>query len=270
MIGLILKSVRETWVITAIMGAAMLALEVALHVILPQFQTQADDLFLQVPFIRTVISALMGADVGESFTTTLLQAILWLHPVVLTVAWAHAIILCTRIPAGEIERGTIDVLLAQPLSRRAVYAGDSLVCLASGLAVLLGAFLGTRIGAAIWTPDDGALVSTVLLILLNFAALYVAVAGLASLVSALTSRRGKAMGIAFAIVVGSFLLNFLAQAWEPARAVSFLGVLEYYRPADVLRTGRAPVGDVVTLLAIGAASWIAGCVVFQRRDIATA
>jgi len=270
MSGVILKSVRETWVITLIMAIALCVLELLLHAILPQFQAQASELFMQMPFFRTMISALMGADVGDSFSASVIQAILWLHPVVLTVVWAHAIILCSRVPPGEIDRGTIDVLLAQPVSRRRLYLGDSIVCAASGLVVLVGAFIGTRIGAAVWMPDATPGFRSVLLVLANFAALYIAVAGLSCLVSSCLSSRGRALGIVFAIVLASFLLNFLAQAWAPARAVSFLGVLEYYRPADILRTGNAPVADVAVLLATGLVAWIVGCEVFARRDIRAA
>lgn len=49
----------------------------------------------------------------------------------------------------------------------------------------------------------------------------------------------------------------------------FLSVIEYYRPANILKTGSLPVGDIVVLLAIGGIAWIAGCEITARRNICT-
>ncbi len=77
------------------------------------------------------------------------------------------------------------------------------------------------------------------------------------------------MGLLFGIVLASFLLNFLARFWEPAQHFAFLSVIGYYRPAQILSTGGLPVGDVATLLAVGAAAWVAGSEIFARRSICT-
>jgi hypothetical protein len=99
--------------------------------------------------------------------------------------------------------------------------------------------------------------------------LYLAVGGLAWLVSASSNRRGPAILIVFLILLASFLLNFLAQFWEVARNVSFLGILDYYRPLYILRDGRVPWSDIGVLLTVAASLWTAAGVVFSRRDVCT-
>jgi len=47
-----------------------------------------------------------------------------------------------------------------------------------------------------------------MLVMANFFGVYLAVGGIAFLVSALSDRRGRAMAVVFAIVLASFLLNF--------------------------------------------------------------
>ena len=73
-----------------------------------------------------------------------------------------------------------------------------------------------------------------------------------------------------AVVLASFLLTFLAEFWEPAKTISFLSLLNYYRPALVFQEGGAwPLGDMIVLLAIGGVFWTLGGVIFERRDICT-
>ena len=74
---------------------------------------------------------------------------------------------------------------------------------------------------------------------------------------------------AFTVVVMSFLLSFLAQYWEPAKSLSFLSMLHYYKPLLILREAAWPVRDMVTLAACGAVFWLAGGLQFARRDICT-
>jgi hypothetical protein len=103
----------------------------------------------------------------------------------------------------------------------------------------------------------------------NLLALYVAVGGLALLVSSVCSRRGRAVGIVLGVLLASFLLNFLVPFWAPAERVSFLGVLDHYRPAQIL-TGRGGAArGIATLLAIGLVCWAGALAVFSRRSIAT-
>ncbi len=108
----------------------------------------------------------------------------------------------------------------------------------------------------------------------NFYCLYLAVGGIAFLVSSLSDRRGRAMGVVFGVLLASFLLNFIAQFWEPARYVSFLSLLNYYQPLALLQspdTGWAawPVTDMAVLTGIGVALWAVGGTCFARRDICT-
>jgi hypothetical protein len=103
----------------------------------------------------------------------------------------------------------------------------------------------------------------------NLFALYIATGGVTLVASSIASRQGHATAVGFAVVAGSFLLNFLVPYWPAADAVSFLGLMEYYRPALILRDGVFPIGDVLVLALIGAGLWLAGMEITARRDIVT-
>lgn len=267
--GLLNKTLHEVWLMTLLFGCALLAVMALLTYVLPQFQEGMSELFDQLPFVKSLIDALLGTDVGEEITTRTMQVLLWVHPTVLVLLWAHAIVFCTRMPAGEIDRGTIDFLLGLPASRRAVYFGEVAVWLSAGVFMLLMGLLGHRLMSTVMPAETRPALGDVLPAIVNLYCVYVAVGGLTLLVSASSNHRGRAIGVAFGIVLASFLLNFIAQFWEPAQAIAFASVMEYYRPAEILQSGNFPTRDVATLLIIGGAAVVAGGEIVARRSIST-
>ena len=267
--GLLTKTLYEVWLPTLLFGCSLLVVMALLTHVLPQLQEGLSGILNQVPFVRSMLTALLGTELGNQINARTMQAFLWVHPVVLALLWAHEIALCTRMPAGEIDRGTIDVLLSLPVSRRTVYVGESMVWLASGILILAMGLLGHRLAAPAMSAPTRPDLWTAVLVVANLYCVYVAVGGIAFLVSALSDRRGRAMAIVFGIVLASFLLNFVAQFWEPARQVAFLGIMEYYQPAKILQNGDFPGGDVAVLLLVGGVCWLLGGEVLARRSICT-
>jgi len=267
--GLLLKTWYEVWLMTLLFGCALLGVNALLTYVIPHFQEGIIEIIERIPFVQPMLTAMLGTELGDEISARTLQAFLWVHPTVLALLWAHAIVFCTRMPAGEIDRGTIDVLLGLPVSRRAAYYGEAIAWLAAGLVILLMGFTGHCLTSSFIPDEERPEFSRALMVLANLYCVYVAVGGIATLVSSLSSHRGGAMAIAFAIVLASFLLNFVAQFWEPAEQVAFLSVMDYYRPAQNLQSGDFPAADVTVLLSVGAAALLLGGEVVARRSICT-
>lgn len=268
-LGLLAKSFREVRWQTLGMCLAVGTVMGLLTIVLPQVQSGLSDDLKRLPFVKSMLTALLGTELGEEFSSRAMQAFLWTHPVVLALTWAHEIILCTRVPAGEIDRGTIDTLLSLPVSRRAVFLSEVVTWSASGFLMLATGYLGHVLASPAMPPDMRPGPGLAATILTNLYCVYLAVGGIAFLASSLSNRRGLAMGGVFALVLASFLLNFLAQFWFPARKVAFLSVMEYYRPAQIVMSGQFPAGDVAVLLSVAALTLVIACEVFARRGIAT-
>jgi ABC-type transport system involved in multi-copper enzyme maturation permease subunit len=273
--GLLVKSMREAAVVTAILSGALLFIEVILASILPTLWNEFSGMLLQIEFFQGIIKALLGTDIGDMLGPEAIMAIAWVHPVVLAIIWTHAIVLCTRVPAGEIDRGTIDVLFGLPVSRWRVYLSETAVLGGSGVFLIAMGLLGHRLGMLTAEWDDQPALGPMIAVTANFLCLYLAVGGLAFLVSAASDRRGRAVAIVFAILLASFLLNFLAQFWRPAEMVSFLSLLSYHKPLLVMRAADGgagvawPLADMAVLLGFTAVTWLAGGWWFARRDICT-
>jgi hypothetical protein len=77
------------------------------------------------------------------------------------------------------------------------------------------------------------------------------------------------MTIIFLVVLVLFLLNYLAQFWQPLEKIVFLSPLHYHRPVNALATGAFPLKDVTVLLAAAIVFWVAAGVEFARRPLCT-
>ena len=267
--GLIVRAFRELWATTLVLGAVLMGLEAALAFVMSKFGAQMSQEWLQVDFARGIMQAMLGTEISDRIGPQMFQSMAWVHPVVLALVWAHALVCCTRVPAGEVDRGTADVLLGLPVSRWEVFLSETLVWLVCGAAVLAAALVGNLLGGLALPPAERPQLARLLLVLLNLYCLYGAVGGLSWLVSSLSDRRGRAMTIVFVILLALFLLNYLAQFWAPLEKFVFLGPLHYLRPVNILAGGAWQWRDLVVLACAGGALWLGGGVIFSRRDLCT-
>ncbi len=267
------KIVYETWRTTLLFALALFTFQVVASAVLPMFFDDFAGQLFDHPFMRNIIRALLGTDLGDKFNREAMYAMAWVHPVMLALIWAHEIVFCTRMPVAEVDRGTADVWFALPITRQQHYLCESLACLGTGaillLASLLGHILGHIPGHIPGSGSDRLPLTILLRLVANLFALYWAVAGLAYLVSTLSNKRGTAIGTVFAIVMLSFFLSFLSQFWPPSEAFSWIGFMQYYRPLEVINDGSWPLFDIGILVGIGTVMWLIGGGVMSRRDLLT-
>ncbi len=267
--GLIIRALRELWPTTLVLGLVLIGVEAMLGFVLPKFGSQIAQEWLQMEFARGIMQAMLGTEIVERIGPQMFQAMAWVHPVPLALTWAHALLCCTRVPAGEVDRGTADVLLGLPVSRWEVFISETMVWLVCGAGILAAALAGNLLGGLGLPAEQRPPLARVLIVLVNLYCLYASVGGLACLVSSFSNRRGRAITIVFLVLLALFLLNYLAQFWQPLEKIVFLSPLHYHRPVNVLGSGTWPWSDMGILLGVGGAMWFAGGIVFARRDLCT-
>jgi beta-exotoxin I transport system permease protein len=204
---------------------------------------------------------------GDLFSLSGAVGLGFVHPIAVALLLVFALGFTTTAVAGERQRGTLEVLLSRPLSRRTVYATLALAgALLVGVAVAgltLGAFAGALLTGR--TAELG--VGNLPLLWLNGALLYWAIGAIGLLASVSFDRLSPAVSLALAFVIVSYFLEILGSLWPDAKGLQPLSLFHYVNPRTVL-SGFADRGDflllgVVTTVAIGAA-----LVVFPRRDLA--
>ena len=184
-------------------------------------------------------------------------------PLLLTL---FAVLWGSDLTAGEEERRTIDLLLANPVSRRR-FVLEKWLALIVGTAVLAAA-LEIALGAigplfklhVAWSGLTAEVLGSWL-----FA---VAFGTLALSLGAATGRRGLARGITTSLALASYLLSTLANLVSWLRPVRNLSLWQHTLGVDPLGTGfhleRIALVVVVTLVFGAVALWA-----FDRRDLAT-
>jgi ABC-2 type transport system permease protein len=170
-----------------------------------------------------------------------------------------------RAIAGEEERGTLDLLLANPISRRGLVV-DKLAALASEVALLaLVLWLSLLVGV----EAVGMNVSAVHLASATGSAALLAFAfgAIALLLGAASGHCALAIGVTAAGAVAAYLVNSLAALvdfLEPARKAS---PFYHYAASDPLRHGLA-LGHVSFLAALALIAAALAALAFDRRDLA--
>jgi len=267
--GLLTKAWRETWTVTLLCGVGLALLEAVEGYTLVVMKNQVSTIMEQFGPLERFLRTLVGADrVLGQFGPEAFPAIAWGHPLALAFIWGHAILFCTRVPVGEVDRGTIDVLLGLPVSRRQLFLIETFVWLSSGVCLLVLWVAGNRFGNSLANGPRLDLWRLTALVS-NLLGLYTAVGGFAWLMSALSDRRGRAVGAALGFVLFAFLVSYLAPFWSVAERLSFLSLLHYHVPLTILQEALWPVRDVLILNLLGVAFWATGGIVFGRRDLAT-
>jgi ABC-type transport system involved in multi-copper enzyme maturation permease subunit len=183
--------------------------------LLPRVLGDIHLVFEKLPFVKPLITALLGVDPGKQLSAAMSQAFLWVHPTVLSIIWAHEVMYCTRTPAGEIDRATVDFLLGLPISRWQLFVAETIGWLISGLFILACGLLGHWIVESIAKTEMRSTWTATLYVMTNLMAVYFAVGAFSFLISALSDRRNRAIGVIFAVLLFSFLINFVAQFWDP-------------------------------------------------------
>lgn len=267
--GLLGKTLREVWVATLLIGLGLLGVNMMLTFLLPKVQEGIGDMLDRLPITKAMLGALLGTEVGQQIAAQTMTAVLWVHPIVLALIFFHAINLSTRLPAGEVDRGTIDFLLGLPVSRRQVFWAEVLVMMATGVLLIVMGFVGHRLMVPAMPVEMRPALRAAAIILANLYCVYLAVGSVGFLISSLSNYRNRAMAMIFALVAGSFLLNFVAQLWPAAKPFAPLGILEYYRPALTLQSNAVPWSDLAVLFAISAVSLLSASEIMARRSLCT-
>ena len=153
-LGLIHKSFREVWAMTLLCGLGLFAFESAVAPIFWTYQEQFTEQIMEIELVRAILSSLVGAEVTDQAGPGMLVSLAWSHPLMLSILWAHVITFATRVPAGEIDRATVDVLFGLPVSRWTIYRSESVVWLGSGVVVIGLAALGSAFGN-LFVPPEG-------------------------------------------------------------------------------------------------------------------
>jgi ABC-2 type transport system permease protein len=204
---------------------------------------------------------------GDIFSLAGSVSLGFIHPIAVGLGLVFSVGFAGAAIAGERQRGTLEVLLARPVSRRRVYLtalGASGLFVAVTVAALsLGALTGAAIVGRVAELGPGNLP----VLWLNATLLFGAFAAISLAASVSFDRLTPAIGLSLAFVLVSYFLDVIGELWPDAAFLQPWSLF-HYLDARAALTGFAIPSDLAVLSAVIAAAVAYALVVFPRRDLA--
>jgi ABC-2 type transport system permease protein len=192
---------------------------------------------------------------------------------------------------GEIDRGTVELLLSQPVARYQVVLAHFLVDVCTipilCLSLWAGTWLGTwafgllKIGAPLDTQELQVDPRAFAPALVNIAIFLFAISGYTMWLSAAGRFRTRVMGIAILATLLQFVVNVIGQMWDTLARVRPFTVFFYYQPQQIIlkekwsadldqcwKMGQGnSINVILVLLLVGMIGYGMALWTFSRRDI---
>ncbi len=205
----------------------------------------------------------------------------YVHPVMQIAFCVWAIGRASGALAGEIDKGTMELLLAQPIARRQIvlthFSVDLVVIPLLCLCLIAGTCVGVQ---AFDLPGDPVNIRRFPPALANVAALMFAVSGITMAISAAGRFRWRALSWALGVALVMFLVNVIGQRWDALGPWRPLTLFYYYQPQQIILKDQwlVPIGKslgdhwfqangCVVLLIVGLIGYGVALTVFSKRDL---
>ena len=205
---------------------------------------------------------------GDMFTLSGSIAVGYIHPIAIALLAVFAIVLPLSGVAGERQRGTLEIVLARPVSRNAYYLTLlTASTLFIGLA-MVATLLGMLASATAVGVIDQLELANIPALWLNGVLLYFAIGAITFAASVSFDRVAPAASVVGAIVLVAYFLQIIGSLWPDADWLQPYSLFHYLN-ADATLKGGLQTFDAAVLLVVGALAVAYALVVFPRRDLAS-
>ena len=204
---------------------------------------------------------------GDIFSLPGSIALSLIHPISIILTSVFAVGFSASAIAGERQRGTLEVTLSRPISRRRLYL--TLLAAALGfVAVTIAALLAGGVAGSLYAGVIAEFpIRNVPLLWLNSVLLFGSFAAVGLAASVSSDRLAPALGTTLGFVVVMYFLEILGGLWPAAEKLQRYSLFHYLQAKPIL-LGNASSFDDVVLAAVIVAAVTWALVVFPRRDLA--
>ena len=218
--------------------------------------------------LPNVLSKLSPIPLEVAVTRTGMVSMLYVHPLTMLVTFAWTIARGSAAVSGEIDGGTMELVLAQPVRRSEVLWVQAAVTTLGSAVLATALWLGIWLGVTILAAEIDPMMywpGSAMLFCLHFC-----FAGLATLCSSWDRYRWRTIGIMGGFVAVQIVLELLRMLWPAGRWCGALTVLAAYDPQPCI---IGPVDWAAfllyngILLAVGLVAYLGAVLIFCRRDL---
>lgn len=236
-------------------------------ILIPVIYTAFSDAMRELANSGAIPQQLLNIGSGSLFSLPGAITLGMQHPLAIAMIAIFAVGASSTAIAGERARGTLEVVLARPISRIGVYVSILLALLVLVLLVVL-ALLGAMIMTSSTLGLGGELDLTGLpFAVVNGFGLWAAFTTFGLAASVTFDRPGPAIGITLVWLVFHYFLEILGSLWTDAAWTQDYSLLHRFDPGATL-SGEIAVLDLVIVLAAAIVPIAYALIVFPRRDLA--
>jgi ABC-type transport system involved in multi-copper enzyme maturation permease subunit len=260
LVALVQRSFSRVWAMVAGLSLLVTGLQV-LIVLVARSQEESKSYEMIASLAPRFVQRQFGDALPAFLSFSGMVTFAYFDPVVLLMIAVLAIFVASEL-AADIENGHVDLLLARGMTRRAVVT-RSVVAMMVVPAVVAAAMVVAGYAALLLLAPPGARWPTAAVVV-NLAGHLVLLAwcfgamGLA--VAAFARRRLTATGVVAVAAVFLYLLEFLGNAWPPARWAAVLSPFHYTHGAAIVAGQANSAQDFfvlgsITLVGTAVAYW---------------
>lgn len=213
-------------------------------------------------FIKTVF----GGESLQVGNISGLIAIGYNHPLVLTLYMLFAVGVPTGLLAGEVQKGTMELILSRQVNKTHVYICAGLITITGMFALVLVMFGGTIFATNLYDFGQAIPLYSFFKAAINGGILASAVGGIA-LLTAACFQRNTAVWLTVAYLVANYFVSVIAEWWSPMKWLKPATIFYYVNGQKIFSGGGWPWGDMGVLVLILLVSTLLGGVIWSRRDL---
>jgi ABC-2 type transport system permease protein len=219
-----------------------------------------------IDMLPSFIKSFMGGEVLEVGNIAGLIAIGYQDPLVLLLYMLYAVGVPTALLAGEVQRGTMELILSRQTTKTHVYICAGLITVAGMYALVLVMFTGTVVATRLYDFYQEVPLYFFFRIAIVGGMLASAVGGVA-LLAAACFRRGLAVSLTVGYLVVSYFVSIIADWWPRMKWMEPATIFNYVDSPAIFDNPGWPLGDMCVLLSILAVSTVLGGIIWSRRDL---
>lgn len=268
MIKMVWETMKERkWPVLIYCAVSML-LTLLYVALFPSLQSQTQQLTEVLKSMPENLLKALGSSPAQlsNFTLEALLASKEFSMVFQFLAAILAISLAGNDIAGEIEKGTIEFLLSQPISKTKLYFARFI---SGAILLAIFSFFSTIIVIPLAAMFHVAYEASVYYKLFFVATLYsIAVYSIAYFLSAMFSSKGKVYGISAGVIVFMYLAFLISALKDNLDKLKYLSFFHYFSPDILFENKVDKLGIFIFILIILIFTSI-GAIIFSNRDITT-
>ncbi len=215
--------------------------------------------------LPSIVKTALGGDMLQAGNTAALLTIGYQHPFVMFLCMLFAVGVPTGLLTGEVQKGTMELILSRPVTKIQVYLCACILTLVGMFGLVLMMFFGTFVASHIYHFDQPIPLDLFFRIAINGGLLASTFGAFALLCAATFARLYSALGAAVAFLTLNYFVSLVSEWWPSIRFLHRATLFYFIYYSNLMY--EWPVRNMAWLTVILLTAAIIGALIWHRRDL---